>query len=398
MDELSVTKLNSKIFEQIWNSSDLNADRITSELNKVFIYNQSATLQHRDGSRYFNVNRQKLQKSASSVGVGFWSKIAATLLEVITVSGAFGVNVNVDKATEVIEAEQYEEYASVSDTQINQHLSQHGVHLEWSGEKLVPKSFDVYKITELTDRIQIGIIAKQLIADKNQSAIIRVISTINTPHTEGPTSPAHRLILSGEIRIYTGLGEPPAPWLLCNGSAISRIEYQRLFTIIGERYGSGDGVYTFNLPDFRGRVPLGVDESRLRVDRANEMGMSGGKSSHNLTVDQLPSHTHSHSSLHLQSSGGHTHSVYDPGHDHGGHTGSADWGAGTMNYRGSPGAGRSVETSHTHTIPRGTTSIAINAAGDHTHQLLGQISTTGSGQAFSLLPPYQTVTYIIYSD
>ena len=324
--------------------------------------------------------------------------ILNALLEGITVSSTFGVNVNVEKADEVIEAEQHEEYASIGDTQINQHLSQHGVHFEWSGEKLVPKSFDVYKITELTDRIQIGIMAKQLIAEKNQSAIIRVISTMNTAHSESVFPPATRLFLSGEIRIYTGLDEPPAPWLLCNGSAISRIEYQSLFVVIGERYGSGDGVYTFNLPDFRGRVPLGVDERRLRVDRANEMGMSGGKASHNLTVDQLPSHTHGHSSLHIQPSGSHTHSVYDPGHDHGGQTDSADWGSGTMNYRGTPGAGRSVETSHRHTMPRGTTSIAINAVGDHTHQLLGQISATGSEQKSSLLPPYQTVNYIIYSD
>jgi phage-related tail fiber protein len=41
--------------------------------------------------------------------------------------------------------------------------------------------------------------------------------------------------------------------LECDGSAVSRTTYARLFAAIGTRYGAGDGVTTFNLPDYRGR-------------------------------------------------------------------------------------------------------------------------------------------------
>ena len=39
-------------------------------------------------------------------------------------------------------------------------------------------------------------------------------------------------------------------WLLCDGQAISRTDYAELFTLIGTTYGAGDGVTTFNVPDF----------------------------------------------------------------------------------------------------------------------------------------------------
>jgi microcystin-dependent protein len=47
-------------------------------------------------------------------------------------------------------------------------------------------------------------------------------------------------------------------WLLCDGSAVSRGTYSALFAKIGTTYGAGDGVTTFNVPDFRGRPPYGV--------------------------------------------------------------------------------------------------------------------------------------------
>ena len=47
----------------------------------------------------------------------------------------------------------------------------------------------------------------------------------------------------------------PDNWLLCNGQAISRTDYQELFNIIGITYGSGDGFTTFNLPDLQGKIP-----------------------------------------------------------------------------------------------------------------------------------------------
>ena len=42
-----------------------------------------------------------------------------------------------------------------------------------------------------------------------------------------------------------------SPYLLCNGSAVSRSTYSALFTSIGTLYGVGDGSTTFNLPNFQ---------------------------------------------------------------------------------------------------------------------------------------------------
>lgn len=45
-------------------------------------------------------------------------------------------------------------------------------------------------------------------------------------------------------------------WLLCNGAAVSRTTYADLFTVLGTRYGAGDGSTTFNLPNSAGRMLL----------------------------------------------------------------------------------------------------------------------------------------------
>ena len=42
----------------------------------------------------------------------------------------------------------------------------------------------------------------------------------------------------------------PAGWLVCDGSAVSRTTYAKLFAVIGTTYGEGDGNSTFNLPTF----------------------------------------------------------------------------------------------------------------------------------------------------
>lgn len=50
----------------------------------------------------------------------------------------------------------------------------------------------------------------------------------------------------------------PTGWLLCNGSAVSRTAYSRLFSAIGTTWGGGDGSTTFNLPDMREAAPVGA--------------------------------------------------------------------------------------------------------------------------------------------
>jgi microcystin-dependent protein len=62
---------------------------------------------------------------------------------------------------------------------------------------------------------------------------------------------------SGTLLTYAGSTAPDG-WLLCDGSAISRTTYARLFAAISTTYGTGDGALTFNLPDLRGVYPRGA--------------------------------------------------------------------------------------------------------------------------------------------
>lgn len=81
----------------------------------------------------------------------------------------------------------------------------------------------------------------------------------------------------------------PTNWLLCDGRAISRTEYALLFSIIGTTYGVGDGSTTFNLPNLKGRVPVGVDSSQTEFDT---LGETGGEKTHTLTIAEMPNHKH----------------------------------------------------------------------------------------------------------
>lgn len=71
----------------------------------------------------------------------------------------------------------------------------------------------------------------------------------------------------------------PNNWLVCNGQAVSRENYSELFGIIGTQYGSGDGSTTFNLPNLKGRVPVGLDPDDTDF---NSLGKTGGQKDENL--------------------------------------------------------------------------------------------------------------------
>jgi len=51
--------------------------------------------------------------------------------------------------------------------------------------------------------------------------------------------------------------EPPVGFLSCNGAAVSRITFSKLFATVGTAFGAGDGTYTFNVPNLVNRVMVG---------------------------------------------------------------------------------------------------------------------------------------------
>lgn len=56
---------------------------------------------------------------------------------------------------------------------------------------------------------------------------------------------------TGTIIVWS-TSTPPEGYLVCDGSAISRTTYARLFQVIGTTWGAGDGNTTFNVPNFNG--------------------------------------------------------------------------------------------------------------------------------------------------
>lgn len=93
----------------------------------------------------------------------------------------------------------------------------------------------------------------------------------------------------GEIRMFAG-NFAPNGWMFCEGQTLPISENDVLFQLIGTTYG-GDGQETFNLPNLASRVPIhmgtGPDGTTYQI------GEMAGTEQETLTVQQIPSHTHS---------------------------------------------------------------------------------------------------------
>ena len=62
--------------------------------------------------------------------------------------------------------------------------------------------------------------------------------------------------------------------------------------VIGTTFGAGNGTTTFNLPDTRGRTLVGVGTGTGLT--ARNLGATGGAETHQLTVGEMPAHTHTY--------------------------------------------------------------------------------------------------------
>ena len=72
-------------------------------------------------------------------------------------------------------------------------------------------------------------------------------------------TPTGMTIPTGMIIPFAGnASRVPVGYLLCDGSAISRTNYAKLFSVIGTIYGEGDGSTTFALPNLIDRVVQGA--------------------------------------------------------------------------------------------------------------------------------------------
>ena len=182
---------------------------------------------------------------------------------------------------------------------------------------------------------------------------------------------------SGTILMFGGLAAPFG-YLLCDGSSVSRTAYASLFTAIGTTYGSTSGT-TFNLPNLKGRVAVGVDATQTAFDT---LGETGGTNTHQHIASNSGNHDgHNHAipahgtnagniSITVGGAGDHGHNLTAHDHNTTDHSHSINPGE-TGTNAASAGTNRSVATN-------GTTFSTVTLS-NHTHNV--NIATFNSGGA-----------------
>ena len=136
----------------------------------------------------------------------------------------------------------------------------------------------------------------------------------------------------GSMMMYAG-ASAPAGYLFCDGTSYIRTGiYAALFAVVSTTYGSADGSH-FNVPDMRGRVPIGVGTGTGGGASGTGLPTGGsaltavpvagwkGEETHVLTTPEIPAHTHP-MGIHSSGNGGSgTGTVRNDGSDSTGSTG-----------------------------------------------------------------------------
>ena len=171
--------------------------------------------------------------------------------------------------------------------------------------------------------------------------------------------------MAGMIQMFAG-STAPTGWLMCDGSAVSRTTYAKLFSVIGTTYGTGDGSTTFNLPDLRGRMPLGSSSS-------HSLASTGGS-------EYIQAHTHANTIKAKTPKFTHTISSSNSNVNL--------LGGGSEQSYGKAGGGGS-------TYPYKRLSVGDHAATDCTMSgSVGAVSGATTGNEGNM-PPFLTINYII---
>ncbi|MBL8179896.1 MAG: tail fiber protein [Bryobacterales bacterium] len=97
----------------------------------------------------------------------------------------------------------------------------------------------------------------------------------------------------GEVRAFPW-GATPSGWLPCDGRSLPIPAYAALYGLIGPTFG-GDGATSFNVPDLRGRVPIGVGQGSDLSPYT--MGERGGTETVSLAIAAMPAHSHAPESV-----------------------------------------------------------------------------------------------------
>lgn len=178
------------------------------------------------------------------------------------------------------------------------------------------------------------------------------------------------LIPAGTVVMWTGALAPNG-WVLCDGGSYSRLD------------GSG----SITSPDLRGRFVLGQGQGAGLTNRV--LDATGGEETHQLTLSELASHTHSGTT---DSDGAHVHSITDPGHSHLMTINNVD----DQNFSAQAGQLPPADGStaiNTYQSGSSTTGISVNSSGTHTHTFT--TGSSGGDHAHNNMPPFYVLAYIM---
>lgn len=189
--------------------------------------------------------------------------------------------------------------------------------------------------------------------------------------------PALEQVMPTGSVIQTARASAPLGWMICDGTSLLVADYQNLFNAIGYAYG-GSGS-NFSLPNLKGRIPVGRDAAQVEFDTLGEVG---GSKTHTLTIDQMPSHTHTQNS-HNHTQDAHSHNMSSTSSPNGDFIGRLGGGQGGWALQNADGSNNNIYRLITAPV------AATNQPATATNQ------NTGGGQAHNILQPYVVMNYII---
>ena len=212
------------------------------------------------------------------------------------------------------------------------------------------------------------------------------------------TPAASSSLPTGALMPYAGASAPTG-YLLCDGSSVSSSSYLALHAVISNTYGgsayTGAAGLSFNLPDLRGRLPMGAGTGTGQnasgtgapsgtAQTARTRGQWLGEETHILTTAEVASHTHANT---VGSSAGGSNQITGPmsqneNHSHTLVNYSSSTGSGTYNITNRSGG-------NTDQLSTNSTNLA------HTHNIGINNVAAGGNSRHSVVPPVVVLNYII---